>query len=825
MQASYRSTLLLGLAIVLAAGLFVIAAAPDTLIAPPNAQPTAPEPAAIFDAALATQPAEPDTRPSATQPATTNAATTTSPITTVPTTGPGKTLLNLNFKDASIDAVLDHLSEVAGFVVVKETAVSGRVTVISRRPVTPDEAVALLDTVLKGNGLTAIRMGKILKVTARDKAKKGNIPVHVGADPTVIDPSDELITQVIPLRSVDAVKLKADLAPLVSNDADLSANAASNSLILTDSAANIRRVVEIVRGLDQRQETENSIKVKQLKYADAVAAAKLITDIFKSDDQSNNPNLPPQVQFFRQFRQPGVPGGGAEEDKGRTGRVVASADQRTNTVVVTGPSDTLKAIDNLLTQIDSDPSAEQSFFIYSVKNGQAQDIAITLNSLFGNSTNGQTPSRSTSGTTNTFGKFNSSGFGGSGTSGFGQGGRGGGGGGGAFGGGGSAFGGGGGGGAFGGGGGGNYNGAGGNNRNNPQQQGGNVSPAIANAASALAGQVFIVADIDTNSLLVAAASKYRDRVKEIIETLDRPVPQVLIKVLIAEVTHDNSSDLGTDFSILNTRASGNGQTIISSLGNKASQVANGGLAVGILETNLTATLHVLAQQNKLDVLSRPYILASDNQIATITVGQEVPIITGSQTTDLGLINNSITYTQVGIILNVTPHINPEGLVILDVSPEVSQLTAQTVHVSNGVDAPVFDNRAADTRVGIRDGSTIVIGGMMQDQKTVAIDKIPLLGDIPWLGTLFQRKKLKKTKTELLIFLTPHVAQSPERLRPMSEDEMQGLRLTPDAVQRGTFQEHMRGMQRGGGPTTQPVSVPPPTTQPRSLAEPQLPGTH
>ncbi len=398
MRGSKWTTGLLCVAIVLFAGLFVIAAqdapAPPlpAPIQPGDAAPPPPDEPFIDSSPSTTAPA-PATQP-ATQPLAADDTATTRPApapqptyvltnvnTSQPTTGPGKAMLSLNFKDASIDAVLDHLSEVAGFIVVKEVPVTGRVTVISRRPVTPDEAVSLLDTVLKSSSppLTAIRMGKILKITVRDKAKTANIPVHVGADPELIEPSDELVTWVIPLKTLDSVKLKTDLQPLVSTDADLAANAASNSIILTDTMANIRRVVEIIHGLDQREATENTIRVKQLKYADATAAAKLISDIFKTDSQGSSSNLPPQAAFFRQFGRGGggggFPGGGGggqpQEEKGNTGKVIASADARTNTIVVTGPSDTLKVIDDVLNQIDSDPTLEQTFFIYAVKNGQS----------------------------------------------------------------------------------------------------------------------------------------------------------------------------------------------------------------------------------------------------------------------------------------------------------------------------------------------------------------------------------------------------------------------------------------------------------------------
>ena len=161
------------------------------------------------------------------------------------------------------------------------------------------------------------------------------------------------------------------------------------------------------------------------------------------------------------------------------------------------------------------------------------------------------------------------------------------------------------------------------------------------------------------------------------------------------------------------------------------------------------------------MLSRPYILTSDNQEATITVGNEVPFITNTRITDTGQTINTIQYQDIGIILDVTPHINPEGLVILDVAPEISEQTGQGVTISQGVAAPVFSKRSAQSRVGIVDGQTIVIGGLMQDQKTQTITKVPFLGDLPGIGPAFTRYQNTKTKTELLIFLTPHVALQPE----------------------------------------------------------------
>ncbi|HEX8913665.1 MAG TPA: secretin N-terminal domain-containing protein, partial [Humisphaera sp.] len=344
-----------------------------------------------------------------------------------------------------------------------------------------------------------------------------------------------------------------------------------------------------------------------------------------------------------------------------------------------------------------------------------------------------------------------------------------------------------------------------------QQQ---LSQASSRVVTELTGQVLVVADEDTNSLLVTTGTKYLDQVKQVIAELDRPVPQVLIKVLVAEVTHDDGVDFGVDFSILNQRPSGLGQTGGTSFGLSGADAATGGLVVQLLESRVNATLRALATKGKLEVLSRPYILASDNQLASITVGQEVPFITNTRITDNGQQINTIEYQDVGIILSVTPHINPDGLVIMDVIPEISQLTSSTVPISAGVTAPVIAKRSATSRVGIRTGNTIVIGGLMEDRKTVTVLKVPLLGDIPLIGPLFARTRMDKTKTELLIFLTPVVATQPDALVPMTGDEAAGTALVPNAISPGMFDRHLDGMQRGSGATTQPAPGAP-TTLPQT----------
>ena len=802
--------------------------APAPVVPPPPPAPPAPPP-------TGTTPGE--TPPDKTEPA----GPPKQPI-----TGP----ILLNFKDASIHAVLEYLSEAAGLAIVEEVTVEGRVTVMSRQPLSVDEAVSLLDSILKSKGYATVRLGRTLKIVALDQAKKAAIPVHSGNDPAEIEPSDQVVTHVISIRSADAVQLKRDLATLVPAYADLSANAATNTLILTDTKANVRRFVEIIREIDSQTASVSEVKVYQLKFANAANAARLVNDLFKADQTTQGGGMfggMPRFMFPGMGRGGGGGGGGGGDGRGGGGngrggggdagqqgttgstggrqqKVTASSDDRTNTLVVSGPPDLLKVIDGVVKELDANPTEEQAVFNYPLKNARAINVEGVLNALFGWS--GTTTGRGTSGMSQSgmsgirsgaasssrgtgaasFGRGSTSGrsSGGMGSGGLGSGGMGSGG--------------------FGSGGFGSSTGFGGRGGTTAGRGTTRLSSASSSAASDLAGQVFVVADEDTNSLLVTTATKNFERIKVILAELDRPVPQVLIKVLIAEVTHDNSLDLGVEFSALNLRTSGSGQTYTTDF-NVIAQTE--GLVTRLIEKDFNVTLRALATVGKLDVLSRPYILTSDNQQASIMVGQEVPFITRSQLTDTGQTINTIEYDDIGIILTVIPHINPDGLVIMDVYPEISTLTGQTVPISETVNAPVFARRAAESRVAVHDGQTIVIGGLMEDRLVSTVHKVPLLGDIPLLGLAFQRIEQTKAKTELLIFLTPHVAKVPADLQSMSANEQAGTKLTPKAVEPGAFQEHMKGMEQGATsrpPDTPPSGTPPAGTPPASTPPAEAPSS-
>lgn len=317
------------------------------------------------------------------------------------------------------------------------------------------------------------------------------------------------------------------------------------------------------------------------------------------------------------------------------------------------------------------------------------------------------------------------------------------------------------------------------------------------AAPRSSRQARVEVDEGTRTLFVTTDPLTNEQIRQVVEALEKPVPQALIKVLFLEVTHTDDLDVGVDFTHSHADADGDEATLSSLFG--VATETRGGI-VSILEDDLEATLRAMGEVTKMNVLSRPSILASNNEEATITIGKEVPFVRNTRVTDDGQTINTVEYEDIGIILTVTPHIGADGLIALDVAPEISTMSDDNVQISDTVSARVITKRSAETHVLVPSGRTAVIGGLMEDNETSNVKKIPLLGDIPWLGALFRRTVTEKSKTELLIFLTPTLVDSSTGVAAMTAAEQRDVELLPQA----TTPERLRRYLGA------PVEAPPPT---------------
>jgi len=312
---------------------------------------------------------------------------------------------------------------------------------------------------------------------------------------------------------------------------------------------------------------------------------------------------------------------------------------------------------------------------------------------------------------------------------------------------------------------------------------------------------YFTIDPETRRVVIIAPEEAMPYVIQVLTNLDRPKPQVLIKVVFLEITHNNASDIGIEGgwtkgigdsmtanaanvfglgSLGSALGTNNPSTVNNAVGqpasafqSTASTVASGNAGFyQILGANYQATLRAIAQAGSAKVLSRPSILARNNQPATITVGQSVPLITSVSYNGLnGTPINAVNYQNVGVILEVTPFITSDGLVEMIVAPQVSSIDPTTsIPISQGVSAPVIDIRSANTVAVTPNGQTVILGGLMQSAKSKTDTKIPFLGDIPLLGTLFKRTQRSDSTTELLIFLTPYIIEQPSQLAALSASE-------------------------------------------------------
>lgn len=302
------------------------------------------------------------------------------------------------------------------------------------------------------------------------------------------------------------------------------------------------------------------------------------------------------------------------------------------------------------------------------------------------------------------------------------------------------------------------------------------------------GAATIQVEPDSHNILVIADQQTAEQISNIVAALDRPKPQVLIKVVFLEVQLNNSLDLGveggwtggngpaqsastifglTGLNNLATNFNALGQPMGPGYPTPQTTTTGAGALYQVLGSDYQATVRALAQKGKAQVLSRPSILARDGQPATILIGQQVPLVTGISYETVGANTvpiNNVTYTPVGIQVNVTPYISPDDYVEMIVTPQDSEIDPTlTEPIGGGVNAPVIDTRSADTVVVTPDAQTVVIGGLIQNDKEANSSQIPILGDIPILGALFRSKTTSNDKNELMIFLTPHIVHAPMEL--------------------------------------------------------------
>lgn len=344
-------------------------------------------------------------------------------------TDDAETGIRFNFRGAPLEQVLNYLSEAAGLIIVLDTPVEGTVDMWSNQPVSKTEAISLLNHALNKNGYSAKLQGRNLIVSSKEALRREGIPVRTGNNPADIPQTADMVMQIIPLRNIGAAQAAEDIADLIPESASLTANADSNSLVVTDTQINVRHIVEIVAQLDGSISSDSAMRVFRLRNADPFETADLITQLYgntsttnaRGGAQSSDPRSAILSQIIASRSGGGGTGGGrggfTGGGGGRSGftgggggqrgggantsstravvPVSAIADQRTSTVIVTASRESLVEIGSLIEQLDRSDAHKQQVFVYTLANANVQQIETVLKSIYQSSNNNNTTSTQT----------------------------------------------------------------------------------------------------------------------------------------------------------------------------------------------------------------------------------------------------------------------------------------------------------------------------------------------------------------------------------------------------------------------------------------------
>lgn len=301
----------------------------------------------------------------------------------------GQPGLTFNFRGAPLETVLNYMSEAAGFVIVLESPVRGTVDMWSAKPVSREEAVQLLNLALNKNGYTAVAQGRNLVVSSKEDAKKRNIPIRTGNDPHEIPDTAEMVMQIIPLRRIDAQQAAVDLATLLPSTSTITANADSNSLVVTDTNINVKHVVTLVSALDGSSDSVSAMRIFKLENADPVEMASLLTNLFQSGATGGLAGNPmAQMLAMRGSQQRGGGSnrsgrsGGSSSSGVRSTPVQAVADPRTFSVIVTASKEEMPEIAQIVAQLDSSTARKQRVYVYTLENADVRQVETVLKNLF-----------------------------------------------------------------------------------------------------------------------------------------------------------------------------------------------------------------------------------------------------------------------------------------------------------------------------------------------------------------------------------------------------------------------------------------------------------
>lgn len=612
-----------------------------------------------------------------------------------------ETIESFDFPNVEITDVIKAISELTGKNFIIDPGVRGKITIIAPSKLTVAEAYKAFLSALAINGFTVVPSGSFLKVKSARNAQRDSIETYSGA---YYPNSDQMITRIIHLKHISAAQVNRDLRILPSKDGEMSVYEPTNSIILSDYGSNIDRVMKIISQLDVPG-FEEQLEVIPIKYAKAKDLAELVDKIVNKDNKSGSTAAGRPGTFTA-----GVPrfsrSTGASSQQGAS-FFMAIPDDRTNSIIVVGNKSGILRIKKLISQLDFKIRAEDSggVYVYYVKNGEAEKIAATLQGV----TKEATPK--------------------------------------------------------------------------PQTGGSLLSPIGAGGQmqapqEIFGGDVKITADKATNSLVITASKQDYEVVLNILSKIDIARDQVFVEAIIMEMSASDGNNWGVGYYKYGSGGYGkvgfNGGVNINDFLNPVSGQGavisfSQGETVTVTDPSSNKTFQIpsliglinfVKSVKKANILSTPQLMTLDNQEGEIEVGDKVVTGVTSQTGANNITVNSPIFEDATIKLKIKPFISPTSDSLrMEIQQTVKQIsTASTPTALQSTTQPLA-TRSIKTMINLRNGDTAILGGLIKEQDTETVTKVPLLGDIPIIGWLFKSRLQQKDKVNMVVFLTPKIVRN------------------------------------------------------------------
>lgn len=633
----------------------------------------------------------------------------------------------LNFVNAEIDAVVRAIGSFTNQTFVVDPRVRGTISLVSPEPLNAKNAKNALLAALRLQGFTIVESGGVARVIPENDAK---VQANNNVDPrrAMNQSGNQIVTQVFQLNYESATALVPVLRPLIAPNNTIAAYPNNNTLVITDYADNLQRIARIIASIDGPY--SGDLEVVPLEHALAVDLAAILGRMLDEGNRST----------------------GAAVDAGQ--RLSVMADPRTNSLLLRTPSKArLKLAKTLISQLDLPTKQPGNVWVVYLKNAEAAKLAKTLQSVLSNnpsSENNNSGQRSemaggvNTGTTSGFSAESS------------------------------------------------------NANNSVRNTGSQGELSSASGTVELHNGGIVQADPSTNSLIITAPEPIYRNLRSIIEKLDVRRAQVFVESLIVEVSTDKAAEFGIQFQGLsgvgadgvrmiggtNFNAPNSGGNILGAATNLAS--VGRGLNIGVINgqvnvpgigiiSNLGFLARALESKANANILSTPNILTLDNEEAKIVIGQNVPFITGQFTNSGGngaTVNpfQTIERQDVGLTLRVKPQVSEGGIVKLGIFQEVSSVVDST-----NVSGIITNKRSIESNVLVETGNIIVLGGLVEDRVTGNEEKVPGLGDMPFVGQFFRYDNRRRQKTNLMVFLRPVVVRNESQAQGIVTDRYDYMR--------------------------------------------------